>query len=102
MNGFDVLELDYTLPKLAKICLHKSTAAKFYPFTESDKDLLEEKSKDMVEGPSIVFTRKFFVSEMLIRDSWNRWKTFVGIITSQLHPTLRVKRYLRNCTQDGS
>ena len=29
-----------TLPKLANICLHKSTDAKIYPFTEGQKDLL--------------------------------------------------------------
>ena len=36
----DMLKLGCTLPNLANICLHKSTDSKFYPFTESDKDLL--------------------------------------------------------------
>ena len=35
----DRLKLGYTLPNLANICLHKSTSAKFYLFTETDKDL---------------------------------------------------------------
>ena len=41
----DMLKLGCTLPNLANICLHKSTDAKFYPFTEADKDLLEKKSR---------------------------------------------------------
>ena len=36
----DMLKLGCTLPNLANICLHKSTTAKFCPFTENDKDFL--------------------------------------------------------------
>ena len=39
-----MLKLGCTLPNLSNICLHKSTNAKLYSFTENDKDLLE---KDM-------------------------------------------------------
>ena len=35
----DMIKLGCTLPNLANICLHKSTDSKFYPLTESDKDL---------------------------------------------------------------
>ena len=38
----DMFLLGCFLPKLANICLHKSTDSKFYPFTESKKDLLEK------------------------------------------------------------
>ena len=41
-NGIDMLKLGCTLPNLTNICLHKSTSAKFYPFTETDKDLLQK------------------------------------------------------------
>ena len=41
-KGIDMLKLGKTLPNLAKICLHKSTDSKFYPFAETDKDWLEE------------------------------------------------------------
>ena len=37
----DILKLGCTLPNLANIFLHKSTESNFYPFTESDNDLLE-------------------------------------------------------------
>ena len=41
-KGLDMLKLGCTLPKLANICSLKSTDSKFYPFTQSDKDLLEK------------------------------------------------------------
>ena len=44
-KNIDMLKLDCTLPNLAKICLKKSTDAKFYPFTEGDKDLLGKNSR---------------------------------------------------------
>ena len=67
-KGIDMLKLRCTLPNLANICLHKTTSAKFYPFTEADKDLLQKIREDMVGGPSIVFTRKAVVDEIFIRD----------------------------------
>ena len=62
-----MLKLGCTLPNLANICLHKSTAAKFYPFTEGDKGLLEKIREVFVGGPSIVFTSKAVVDEFFIR-----------------------------------
>ena len=44
-KGIVMLKLGCTLPNLANICLHKSTSAKFYPFTETDKDLLQKFGK---------------------------------------------------------
>ena len=85
-KGIDMLKLGCTLPNLANICLHKSTSAKFYPFTESDKDLLQKIREDMVGGPSIVFTRKAVVDETFIRNSENICKSIVGIDASQLYP----------------
>ena len=60
-NGFDMLKLGCQIPNLANICLHKSTSDTFYPFTETDKDLLQKNWEDMVGGLSIVFTRKTVV-----------------------------------------
>ena len=39
-KDIDMLKIGFTLPNLANICLHKSTHAKFYPFTERDTDFL--------------------------------------------------------------
>ena len=51
-KGIDRLKLGCTLPKLAIICLHKSTGSKIYPFTESDKVLVGKIREDMVGGPT--------------------------------------------------
>ena len=67
-KGIDMLKLECTLPILANICLHKSTSAKLYPFTETDKDLLQNIREDLVGGPSIVFSRKTVVLESFIRN----------------------------------
>ena len=85
-KGIDMLKLGCALPNLANICLHKSTDSKFYPFTESDKDLLEKIQEDMVGGHSIVSTRKAVVDETFIRKSSNLGKSIVGIDASQLYP----------------
>ena len=64
MNAFyhakviHMLKVGYTLPNLANICLDKSADAKFNPFTEGDKDLLEKIREDVDGGPSVVFLRK--------------------------------------------
>ena len=85
-KGIDILKLGCTLPTLANSCLHKSTSAKFYPFTDTDKDLLQKIREDMVGGTSIVFTRKAVVDETFIRNSGIICKSIVGIDASQLYP----------------
>ena len=85
-KGIDMLKLGCTLTKLANICLHNSTDSKFYPFTESDKDLLEKIREHMVGDLSIVFTRKAVVDETLIRKTSNLCTSVVGIEATQLHP----------------
>ena len=85
-KGIDMLKLGCTLPNLANICLHKSTDSKFYPFTQSDKDLLEKIREDMVGVPSIVFIRKAVMDETFIRKSSNLCRSIVGIDASQLYP----------------
>ena len=85
-KGIDMLKHGCTLPNLANIGLHKSTDSKFFPFTESDKDLVEKIREDMVAGPSIVFTRKAVVDEIFIRKSSHLCKSIVGIDASQLYP----------------
>ena len=81
-----MLKLGCASPSLANICLHKSTDAKFYPFTEGDKDLSEKNREDVVGGPSVIFTRKAVVDETFIRNSANICKPIVGIDASRLYP----------------
>ena len=85
-KGIDMLKLGCTLLNLANICLHQSTNAKFYPFTETDEEFLQKVREDMVGGLSIVFTRKTVVDETFIRNSGNICKSIVGIDSSQLYP----------------
>ena len=85
-KDIDMLKLGFTLPNLANICLHKSTDAKFYPFTEGDKDLLEKIGEVVVGGPSIVFTRKAVFDETFIPKSAKICESIGGIDASQLYP----------------
>ena len=85
IKGIDIKKLGYPMPNYANICLHKSTNAKVFPFTESDEHLLEKISEDLVSGPSIVFTTKTVVDETFFRDSNNWCKTIVGDDVSQLY-----------------
>ena len=82
----DMLKLCCTLPNLANICLHKPSDAKFYLFTEGDKDLLEKIQEVVAGGSSIVFTRKAVVDDTFIRKSTNLCNSIVGIDASQLYP----------------
>ena len=81
-----MLKLGFTLRNFANTCLNKSTTAKFYPFTEGDKDLLDTIRGDMVGGPSIVSKRKDVMDETPFCDSRNSCKTVVGIDASQFYP----------------
>ena len=84
-EGIDMLKFGCTLPILAKICLHKSTTAKFYPFTESVKDLLCEIREHKFGGLCVVFSRKVVMDETFIWDSTNWCKIIAGIDGSQLY-----------------
>ena len=80
-----MLKLGCILPKLVKICRHKSTDVKICAFMEAEKDLIEEIRETVVGGPSIVFTRKAVVDKNFIRKSTNICKSFVSNDASQLY-----------------
>ena len=85
-KDIDMLKLGCTLPNLANICLPKSTDAKFDPFSEGDKNLLEKNWEDALGYPFIVFTRRPVVDENFIQKSINLCKSIVTIDASQLYP----------------
>ena len=91
-KGTDMLKLGCTLPRRANIGLHKSTGAKFYPFTEIDTELLQKIREYMVGGPPIFFTRKAVVDETFIRNSGKNCNSIVGIDASQLYPYYMCQR----------
>ena len=41
-KGMEMLKVGCTLPNFENTFLHKSTSAKFYPSTETDKNLLQK------------------------------------------------------------
>ena len=84
-KDIDMLKLGCTSPNKANICLHKSTDAKFYQFTDGDKNLLKKLREHVVGGPSIVFTRKTVVDETFLQKSTNICKSIVGIDDGQLN-----------------
>ena len=82
----DMSKFGCTSTNLANICLHKSTDSNFYPFSESDEELVEKTREYMVGGPSIVFTRKAVVDDTFIRKSTNLCTSILDIDASQLYP----------------
>ena len=98
----EMLKLGCTLPNLANIYLRKSTASKFYPFTESDKDLLEKIREEVVGCPSIVFTRKAVVDETFTRKSSNLCKSIIVSMVVIILPTQCANQSLLDCIRVGS
>ena len=81
-----MLKLGCTLSNLANLCLHKSTDSKFYPFTESDKDLLEKNCGGMVGGPPLslharLWLMKFYpqINEFVPVNYWHRLKPTLSL-----------------------
>ena len=101
----DMLKLGCTLPSLANICLDKSMDSKFYPFTESDKDLLEQTRENMVGGPSIVFTRKAVVdvyTQLLYANHQTCANQLLVSMLVSFIPTQCVNQCQLDCIRDGS
>ena len=86
-KDIDMLKLGCTLPNLAIICFQKSTDAKFYPFTEGDKDLLEKIREDNVGGPSIKFTRKAVADKILFENQQTDANLLLGLTLANFTPT---------------
>ena len=78
-KDIDLMKLGFTIPNFGNICLQISRDAKFNPFTEGDKDLLEKFPEDVVGGPFILYRCKAVVDETFFRMSTNKLKSIVGI-----------------------
>ena len=84
-NCLGMLKLGCTLPNPAKICLHSSTSANFYPFRENEKNLPLKVRERVFARPSIVFTRKIVDDGNHIRNSTNVCQSIYGVDSSQLN-----------------
>ena len=60
-----MLKLRYNWPKIATNCLHKSTTAKFYSFTESDKGLFEKITKTLLLDHLLYLQGKLLRTKLL-------------------------------------
>ena len=74
--------------------MRKFTVARLYPFKEGEKD--------MVGGPSIVFTRKAVCGKIFIRKSTSLCKLLIGTNASQLYPFQCVRLCQQNVTRVGN
>ena len=99
-NGYSLTQVAYwhaqigcTVPNRAKTCLHKPTRAKFYPFTESEKELLGKIREDMVDGPSIVFARKVVVDETFLSSPQSFVNQLLGLTPANFTSFLCVDPY---------
>ena len=97
MEGIDLLKLECTLPNLANNCLQKSTTALFYPFTESGRiAFVGEKFED-----TVVFTTNLVWTRLLFVNQQTSAKFLLKIMLVTFIFTLRAKRRLSICTQNG-
>ena len=78
-KDIDLLKLGCTSPNFPNNCLHHSTDAMFFYFTEGDKDLQEKIREDVDGGFSLVFTRKAVVDKTFLPKSTNECKSTVEV-----------------------
>ena len=101
-KGFDMLILESTWPKLANICLHVSSSEKFFPFTESHKNLLPNVGEDMIEGPSIVKHAKLLLSGLTRACPQLFANRFLEYVSAIFTLTQCISVCLQNTTHDMS
>ena len=86
-KDIDMLKFGCTLPHLANICLHKSTDAKFYPFTEGDKDLLEKIREDVVVVHPSFLHGKQLLMKFLFENQQTYANLLLGLTLAKCTPT---------------
>ena len=86
-KDIDMLKLGCTLPNLANICLHKSTDAKFYPFTEGDKELSEKIRGDVVWAHLSFLHAKQLLMKLLSESLQTYANLFLRLMAANYTPT---------------
>ena len=81
-----MLELGFTLPSRANICLHNSTDENFYPVGERDEDL-EKFREIVVDDPCIVFTRNAIVDEVFFKNQQTYSILLLELMLAKYSPT---------------
>ena len=94
-KDIDMLKLGCTLANLTNLCLHKSTDAKLYPFTEGYKNLLE-KIPEYVSGGRLSFLHaKQLLTELLFESLQTYSNLLVRLMPANYNP----KRCVNRCPQ---
>ena len=81
-----MLELGFTKPRLANSCLNKSNIARFYPFRQSETEMLEELHEEGHGWWTIHCFCKIDVDKAVILHSVNCSKAIIGIDATQVCP----------------
>ena len=81
------LKLGCTLPNWDNICLHTSTDAKFYPFREGDKDLMEKIQEDVVGGHLSFSHAKQLLMRLLSESLQTYANLLIGLMPVSYTPT---------------
>ena len=87
---------------MAKFCLHISINKKFYPFSESDRDLCSKTRKDMTDGLSIVFLRFVLWAKLLSEFHQISVNQSLELMRASSILIQYAKIYQPDCQQDGS
>ena len=90
----DMLKLGCTLRNLANICLHKFTDSYFYPFTESDKDLLVNNQclLDCIQSGAMTLDLKNSFFDRTKHAFWKKWSF---LVFNKLVRNVRLKALLQ-------
>ena len=85
-----MLKFGCTFPNLANICLHKSTDAKFYPFSEGDKNLLQKFERMLLVVHLSFLHAKQLLMKLLFESLETYANLLLGLMAANYIPTRRV------------
>ena len=85
-KDIDMLKLGCFVPNLANICLHKSTDANFYPFTEADKELLQKFEMWLVVYQSLSHAKQLLM-KLLFENLETYANIMFGLMSANYIPT---------------
>ena len=86
-KDIDMLKLGCTLPNLGNPCLHKSTDAKFNPFTELDKDFLEKIREVLLVVHLSFLHGKQFLMRLFRKNQQTYANLLLGLLLANYIPT---------------
>ena len=92
-EDIDMLNFGSTLPNLVNICLHKSTDAKFFSFTEGDKDRSEKFEKMLL----VVHLSFLNAKQLMMKLSFENQETYANLLLGLTLANYTPARYVNPC-----